>query len=124
MKILNCASASSELKECEACAGKQSADKIQWDDNLLTAFKKSKDVLSKAKPIALPRRNEQLHIVTDASTKGIAATLYVIRNQKLVLAGYFSAALRHNQHKLLPCELEALAIAVSLKHYDYYQIID
>ena len=106
----------------EACAGKQSADKISWSEELLEAFNKSKHHLQTAKPIALPKRDEQLHIVTDASTTGIAGTLYIVRNNKLSLAGNFSAALRTNQSKLMPCELEALAIAVSLKHYSYYII--
>ena len=103
----------------EAVAGKESAEKIIWSEDLLISFKNSKENLNKVKPVTLPRRNEQLHIVTDASSCGIAATLYVVRNDKLILAGYFSAALKKNQFKLVPCELEALAIACSLKHFSY-----
>ena len=103
----------------EAVAGKESADKITWSEDLLTSFSKTKEHLKKVKPVTLPRRNEQLHIVTDASSCGVAATLYVVRNGKLILAGYFSAALKKNQFKLVPCELEALAIACSLKHFSY-----
>ena len=104
----------------EACAGKESPDKISWTDELRTVFKKSQKHLEKAKPVIIPRRSEQLNIVTDASATGLAATLFVVRDNKLVLAGYFSAALKQNQFKLLPCELEALSIAVSIKHYAYY----
>ena len=105
-----------------ACAGKESADKISWSEDLEASFQKSKEQLLKAKPIVLPKRNEQLHIITDASSSGLGSTLFVMRNSKLKLAGYFSAALKPNQSKLLPCELEALAISVSLKHFSYYII--
>ena len=103
----------------KACAGKESSEKLTWTEELLTSFDNSKKHLNKVKPITLPKRDEQLNIVTDASSSGIASTLYVVRDNKLALAGYFSAALRANQQKLIPCELEALAIAVSLKHFDY-----
>ena len=106
----------------EACGGKQSGDKVHWSDELEAAFKKTKDHLKKIKPIILPRSTDQLHIVTDAAINcsGIAATLYVTRDGKPVIAGYFSAVLRKHQERLMPCDLEALAIGVSLKHFAYY----
>ena len=103
----------------EICAGRESADKIQWTEEMISSFDQAKTHLKKAKPIALPKRDEQLNIITDASNTGIAAAQYVIRNQKLVLTGYFNAALRPNQQKLLPCEAEALSISVALKHFSY-----
>lgn len=104
----------------QACAGKESSEKVVWSEELLTCFKRSKEQLSKIKPIVLPKRDEQLHIVTDACETGIAGTLYVVRNSKLKLAGYFSAAIKKTQSKLLPCELEALAISASIKHYSHF----
>ena len=105
-----------------ACSNKESKEKVEWTEDLLASFNKSKEQLQKIKPIVLPKRDEQLHIVTDASSTGLGATLFVVRNSKLRLAGYFSAALRPNQSKLLPCELEALSISVSLKHFAYFII--
>ena len=55
-------------------------------------------------------------------TPGIGATLYVTRNDKLRLAGFFSAKLRGSQLTWLPCEVEALAIAVATKHFSPYLI--
>ena len=106
----------------EACGGKESADKIVWSDDLLAAFKKSKEHLREAKPVILPRHEDQLHIVTDAAVNcsGLASAMYVIRANKPVLAGYFNATLKKAQAKLLPCDLEALAIGVSIKHFAYY----
>ena len=52
-------------------------------------------------------------IITDGAVKtpGIGATLYVTRNNKLQLAGFFSAKLRGRQITRLPCEKEVLSIA-------------
>ena len=72
----------------------------------------------------LPRPDDQLWIVTDGAVKnrGIGATLYVTRQTKLCLAGFFSAKLRGRQPKWLPCEVEALSIAASTKHFSPYLI--
>ena len=101
----------------EAVGGKQSSDKIDWSEELLNSFNKSKEQLKKIKPITLPRREDQLHIITDASSVGIAGTLFIVRDKKPIIAGYYNAALKGNQAKLVPCELEALAISCSLKHF-------
>ena len=63
--------------------------------------------------------DDHLWIVTDASVKecGIAATLYVLRQEMLLLAGFFNAKLRHHQITWLPCEIEALCIGTAIKHF-------
>ena len=53
---------------------------------------------------------------------GIGATLYVTRNNKLQLAGFFRAKLRGRQVTWLPCEIEALFIAAATKHFSPYII--
>ncbi|XP_078487442.1 uncharacterized protein LOC144745256 [Ciona intestinalis] len=80
--------------------------------------------LKSSKTINLPRPNDELWIVTDASSKyfGLGATLYVQRNNKLKLAGYYSAKLKQHQKLWIPCEIEALAIAASLRHFAPYII--
>ena len=100
-------------------AGELSADKIVWTEELLASFSKSKEHLKKVRAIVLPKRSDQLHLVTDASSRGLAGTLYVVRNNKPSVAGFFSAALKRNQSKLSTCELEALSIAANLKHFSY-----
>ena len=45
-----------------------------------------------------------------------------MRQDKLLLAGHFSANLRIHQRSWLPCELEALAIATATKHFSPYII--
>ena len=59
----------------------------------------------------LPKPDDQLWIVTDGAVRepGIGATLYVTREEKLHLSGFFSAKLRGSQATWLPCEVEALS---------------
>ncbi len=105
-------------------AGQQSSDKISWTDDQTSAFEKAQSRLSSRKTIILPRKDDQLWIVTDGSVKnhGIGATLYVTRQNKPLLAGFFSAKLRQRQMTWIPCEIEALAIAIATQHFSPYLI--
>ena len=55
--------------------------------------------------------------MTDGSVvkHGTGATQYVTRNDKLSMAGFFSAKLEKHQVTWLPCKIEALSIAASVK---------
>ena len=48
--------------------------------------------------------------------------MYVSRTSQLLLAGFFSAKLRKHQVTWLPCEVEALSIAESVKHFSPFII--
>ena len=100
------------------CAtSKVGSEKINWTDELLQKFESAKSHLKSAKTITLPRRCDELQIVTDASSSGLAASLYSIRNGKPVLSGLYNAKRRSHQLGWLPCEVEALAITASVKHF-------
>lgn len=120
--IPNCAAILSPLED--ALTGKASTDSIEWSEDLQLAFKKAQQLLSSRKVITLPLASDQLWIVTDGSVKqrGIGATLYVMRNDKLHIAGFFSAKLRKHQVTWLPCEIEALSIAAAVRHFSPYII--
>ena len=107
-----------------AVAGCQSQDKVQWSDHLLQHFRNTQSALANHKSITLPQSDDQLWTVTDASItkQGIGSTLYISRGGKLLLAGFFSAKLRKHQVNWLPCEVEALCIAASVKHFSPYII--
>ena len=107
-----------------AIAGQQSGERIQWTDTLHEHFHLAQTSLTTRKSITLPRPSDHLWIVTDGSvTKhGIGATLYITRNEKLHLAGFFSAKLRKHQVAWLPCEIEALGIAAAVKHFSPFII--
>ena len=108
----------------DAIAGCSSQENVTWTDSLSSAFNNAQKALSTNRAITLPRPDDLLWIVTDGSVKnsGIAATLYIMRQGKLVLAGFFSAKLRSHQLLWLPCEIEALAIAAAIKHFSPYII--
>ena len=78
-----------------AVAGKQSQDQISWTDDLLGAFSSAQRALDHCKVITLPRPSDTLWIVTDGAVKagGMGATLYILRDNDLRLAGFFSARL-------------------------------
>ena len=108
----------------EAIAGKQSQDDIVWSEHLTETFKSAQAAVASSQTITLPKPDDQLWIVTDATVKrpGIAATLYISRGDKLALAGFFGAKLRSHQLSWLLCEVEALAIGVATKHLSPYLI--
>ncbi|KAK3715784.1 hypothetical protein QZH41_018836, partial [Actinostola sp. cb2023] len=120
--IPRCASLLAPLED--AIAGRQSSDPINWTDELSKDFTTAQTFLSSNRTITLPKPNDQLWIVTDGAVRkpGIGATLYITREGKLILAGFFSAKLRDRQVSWLPCEVEALAIAVATKHFSPYII--
>ena len=107
-----------------ATAGCQSRDRIKWDDELLSAFSTAQKALGNCKVITVPRPTDLIWLVTDASVKlhGVAATMYVRRGDKVLLAGFFNAKLRGSQGHWLPCEREALGIASAVKHFSPYLI--
>lgn len=120
------------LKDCsklmspldDAVAGRESKDKILWSDELRDAFRTAQQALLSNRTITLPRSDDQLWIVTDGAVRnpGLGATLYITRDGKTQLSGFFSAKLRKNQAKWLPCEIEALSIAAAIKHFSPYII--
>ena len=103
------------------CAGAKSADKIKWSEEQIEAFNAAKAHLQDAKVITLPRRDDQLQIISDASRTGLASALYVIRDKPL-LAGIFNVQLKGTQKMWLPCELEALSIGAGVKHFGPYLV--
>lgn len=118
--LQNCAKLLAPLDD--SVAGRQSKEEFIWSDDLHLAFKTCQKALSSASTITLPRPDDQLWIVTDGSVKkhSIGATLYITRTDKLCLAGFFSAKLRGRQPTWLPCEVEALSISASTKHFSPY----
>ena len=77
----------------------QSHNHVQWDANLRQKFTTAQDALHTHKSIVLPRASDQLWIVTDGSVtqRGLGATLYVTRQDRLLLAGFFSSNLPKHQ---------------------------
>ena len=109
----------------DSVAGKVSSDRLQWSEDLTTSFQTAKDLLKSHKSITLPKPTDTIWIVTDGAVKypGLGATMYITRDGlSPKVAGYFSAKLKQRQLSWIPCELEALAIAATVKHFSPYII--
>ena len=101
----------------EEIAGRSKAEKISWTDSLLADFKRAQSHLTTNDVITIPHRSDQLKIVTDASSTGIGAALYVCRKGGERIAGHFSAKLKKHQALWLPCEVESLSITAAVNHF-------
>ena len=101
-------------------AGREKAEKIVWTDNLIAAFRRSQENLNNAKILTLPRKGDQLQIITDASNTGVGAALYVLRDGKPLIAGFVSSRYKKHQSSWMPCEAEALSISVAVHHFSPY----
>ena len=77
-------------------AARQSHERINWSDDLLTSFHCAQFALSASRSISLPRPDDHLWIITDGALINlwIGATQCVTLNNKLQLAGFFRAKLR------------------------------
>lgn len=107
----------------EAIGGMGSKKVISWSDKLVQAFQRAQQALQDTKSTHLPHSKDTLWIITDGALRnhGDGATLYVSReDNKLRLSGFFSAKLRKCQVSWLPCEIEALSVGTSVKHYSPY----
>ena len=101
-------------------AGRDKAEKIAWTESSLAAFRRSQENLDNAKILTLPRKGDQLQIITDASNTGVGAALYVLRDGKPKIAGFVSSRYKKHQSSWMPCEAEALSISVAVHHFSPY----
>lgn len=106
-------------------AGRQFTDTIQWNEPSHAMFSAVKNALGSTKTIHIPQPTDHLWIVTDGAVKAhrLCANSYITRgDDKPKLSGFFSAKLRKRQIDWQPCELEALCIAASIRHFAPYII--
>ena len=119
--LSNCASILTLLDAQNA--SKQCQDQVAWDDCSCEVFKQAQVSLSGCQTITLPQSRDQLWLVTDgAVTHEVGAMLYVTRDGKPELAGFFSAKLRGCRVNWLPCKIEVLSIDIATKHFSPYII--
>lgn len=105
-----------------AVANKDSKEVVVWTDELLQDFRQAQTALKSLKSITIPRSSDHLIVTSDGSIKnnGIGSVLYILRDGKLLLGGYFSMKLSDCEVRWLPCELEALAIGCAVNHWQMY----
>ena len=101
-------------------SGKQKRDKIAWSESLLNSFHAAQSALSQAATVTLPQPSDQIIITHDGAQSGIGSVMYLVRNGDINLGGFFSAKLQPHHSKWYPCEIEALSIATSVRHFGPY----
>ena len=118
--IKNYASLMSPLEHC--IKGMQGTQQIVWSDELREHFKRAQAALKSPAVLTLPTPSDKLILTADASpmNDGIGATLFLIRDEKRLLAEFFSFKLKSHQIGWQPCELEALAITAGVYHFSPY----
>ena len=104
----------------DVIAGRNSSEKLVWNDNLIAAFRRSQDHLKSSKTLTMPRKDDQLQIVTNASNTGIGAALFVLSGGEPKIAGFFSSKYKKHQTSWMPCEMEALSISAAVTHFAPY----
>ena len=111
----------------KAVAGSQSAERIQWSDELSDSFRIAKEALNNVETIHVPKPSDKLEVFTDysAENKAIGGKLMIKRFEddgttRKLLGGHFSCKLNTHQKNWLPCEGEALGVRMIAKHYSAY----
>ena len=106
----------------DSVAGKESKEKLVWNDQLTKSFQDAQAALNTAKVITIPSSNDQLVISFDGcrTLPATGATLYIQRSSKILVGGFFSTKLSKAQLKWLPCEIEALSIKLGLNSFEHF----
>ena len=90
-------------------AGRDSKERINWTDESLKQFKEAKASLQSCVPIYIAKPSDQIWIQTDGALKpgassisGLAATLFLLRDNEVLLGGFFNAQYKKGQQLWLP----------------------
>ena len=101
-------------------SSKKSSDKLEWTQELLTAFRNAKSHLSEINKTYIPNPQEQLILKPDAAKvkTSVGWVLYAIRRQEagdtLLPVMYCSARLPQYMKNWYPCELEAVGVVLAI----------
>ncbi len=95
---------------------------ITWTSDLETAFLEAQKALKSPRALTIPHPTDKLIMTVDASplNKGLGATLFILRDNKRLLSGFFSFKLKGHQIGWEPCEHKALAITAGVQHFSPY----
>ena len=79
----------------DSIKGLKGSEAVNWTPELVTLFKKVQVALKLPYTLTIPRPLDQLVLTLDASpvNNGISATLFVVRNEKRLVAAFFSVKL-------------------------------
>ena len=93
---------------------------VDWDEDKLGAFNHLKMSLCNMCLLTIPSSEDVFSLHTDASSRGIGATLNVTREGKEATVAFFSRQLHGAQTRYSATELEALAILRSVFFFAHF----
>ena len=105
-----------------AHAGRGSAERITWTEDLTEKFDSARKAAGDLEAIHIPRPTDKLHTYSDFSeaNKAVGGRMIIERmvdgERKFLLAGHYSKILKY-KGRWLPCEGEAAAIKLVLEHF-------
>ena len=70
--------------------------------------------------LTIPTPSDKFVLQTDASARGIAGVLSVIRKEEELPVGFFSRQLRPAETRYSATELEGLALVKAIQHFGIY----
>lgn len=111
------ASMQAPLNKCLIGARKNDKRKINYTEELTTAFEQCKQAIKDACTLAHPNANAQTVMMTDASDTAIGAALQQEGEHGLEPLGFFSRSLTTTQKNYATYDKELLAIYQAVKHY-------
>ena len=101
-------------------AGRASAEKVVWNDTLLSSFQECKKALNDIKMIYVPKPTDTLHTYSDYSTseKAVGGRLEIHRQEngrtRRLLGGHYSCRVNKHQQRWYPCE-ERPSLCIDIK---------
>ena len=108
----------------QVVAGKKSAEKIVWTNDLDASFKAAQKLAANPVGIAEPRPEDQLQTFSDysADTRAVGGRLVILRKQTdgstlELIGGFYSVVLDKHKRNWLPCEGEAAGVRLVLEHF-------
>ena len=107
----------------QLCAGKDSKEKLDWNESLEKLFRESQKVAqTDVKKLALPRPDEQLFIVPDAASRppALGFILFVKREPQAEPVMFVTWKLPESYFSWSPCELEGLGASIAVEKCSFY----
>ena len=108
-------------------AGKKSAERITWTQQLDDSFVAAKQLAANPIGITEPRPDDCLRTYSDysAENRAVGGRLVIVRNTQEgkpveLIGGFFSVVLNKHKKNWLPCEGEAAGVRLVLEHFQHH----
>ena len=102
----------------QATAGKPK--QLQWTEENISAFERTKEALANATLLAYPQANAPIAVTVDASSVAVGAALEQLVDDSRQPLAFFSKALRPAEKKYSTFDRELLAVYLAVRHFRYY----